>query len=161
MSSRQINTLLKTLAAIMIIVAVVVVVGSIVVPVKTDPSQQITETTSARDNAAASDLPPLSEFEPVFTASLRGSSVAPSTQPALASAAGLTLVGTVGDRVALVRGAGTEEVEARLVGEKIDGNELVAVRAGEVDMRTADGVVTLKKQPDTQTPEYIHGAKQQ
>jgi hypothetical protein len=159
MTSQRINLLCKSVAAVLTLIAAIVVVGAFIVPLRVDTTSDASGASSERANASgASDLPPLTDFEALLSISLRGQNSAPSTQPALATASGTTLVGTVGDRIALVRGSGSGEVEARMVGERFDGVELVAVRAGEADMRTADGIVTLKKQPDEQTPEYIHRA---
>ena len=78
--------------------------------------------------------------------------------PSATTAAGLTLVGTIGDKIALVQT--NDNVEARAVGERFDGAELLAVRAGEADVRTSSGVVTLRKPAEAPQPQYIHGGRQ-
>ena len=64
----------------------------------------------------------------------------------------------MGDNVALVRSGG--ETESRLIGEKFPGGEIVAVRAGEADIRTNDGVVTIRKTPEATEPNFIRGGTQ-
>lgn len=154
MSIRQINFTMKAAAGVMLLASAAVLAGSMLMPLDTrvagpvDPSIAKTESSSS-----ASDLPPLEDFAPVFAAHLRGQTVAAA--PVLASSGSLTLVGTVGDNVALVRSG--SETEARVVGEKFAGAEIVAVRAraGEADIRTSDGIVTLRKSPDATEPNFI------
>src|SRR2546430_4828103 len=152
MTIRQINLLMKAAAALMIVASAVVRTGAMMMPL--DDSRALSSEQrvgKAESSSSAPDLPPLEDFAPVFAAHLRGQTVAPA--PALASSGSLTLVGTVGENVALVRSGG--ETEARLVGEKFAGGEVVAVRAGEADIRTSDGVVTLRKSPDAAQPDFI------
>src|SRR5436853_1764869 len=133
MSIRQINLLMKASAGMMLVASALVIAASMLMPLDTrvassvDPSA--VKTTSS---SSASDLPPLEDFTPVFAAHLRGQTIAPA--PAAASSGSLTLVGTVGDNVALVRSG--SETEARVVGEKFAGAQIVAVRAraGEADI---------------------------
>jgi hypothetical protein len=157
MTIRQTNLAMKLAARLMIGGGLVALATAMLLPLETRSTTS--NTLPANNSSAAStanDLPPLESFDVVFTAPLRPQVTASSSSVAT-SAAGMTLVGTVGDMVALVQS--NNNVEARLVGERFDGNEILAVRAGEADVRTGNGVVTLRKSAEAQQPQYIHGGK--
>ena len=155
MTTRKTNTILRTIAAMFIgggamaiAVAMIAPIGlETVGPTSADPSN------NPRIAASTSDVPPLDQFEPIFAA-LQAQPEASTTPPAVTSAGGLTLVGTVGDRIAMIRNGG--ETEVKSIGDRIDNAELIAVRSGEIDMRTPDGVVTLRKPSESTDPEFIH-----
>ena len=152
------HLLMKAAAGLMLVASAVVLAGAFLIPLEN--GEAVSAGPSAAKNSvdsSASDLPPLEDFAPVFAVHLRGQTGAPAA-PAVASSGSLTLVGTVGDKVALVRSDG--ETEARLVGEKFAGGEVVAVRAGEADIRTSDGIVTLRKTPDATEPNFIREGTQ-
>ena len=94
----------------------------------------------------------LATFEPVWNLELRRSfdqvattTVAKEAPPGEAkSGAGITLLGTIGDSLALIQ---TKDgvVEVKGVGESAGGAKIVSVRPAEVDVEIAGRVVTLKK----------------
>jgi hypothetical protein len=138
----------------MLAASAAVIAGSMLMPLDTHVASSVdSSNVKTESSSSASDLPPLEDFAPVFAAHLRGQTIAAAS--AVASSGSLTLVGTFGDNVALVRSG--SETEARVVGEKFAGAEIVAVRAraGEADIRTSDGIVTLRKSPDAAEPNFI------
>src|SRR2546423_4162779 len=134
MTIRQINLLMKASAGVMVVASAIGLVGAMTMPLDNRMASSVEQSAAKTESSSsAPDLPPLEEFAPVFAAHLRGQTIAPA--PVLASSGGLTLVGTVGDNVALVRsGGGTE---ARLVGEEIAGGGNVAAPPGARHVRTS------------------------
>lgn len=158
MSVRQINLAMKTSAALMLLASALLLIGAAMTPLDNRVADSVDASVAKTESSSSiSDLPPLEDFAPVFAAHLRGQTSEPAA-PAVASSGSLTLVGTVGDNVALVHSG--SETEARVVGEKFAGGEIVAVRAGEADIRTNDGVVTIRKTPEATEPNFIRGGTQ-
>lgn len=170
MTVRRINLILRASSMIMIAGAAGAIVSSVVLPLEIDnPAADAANGSSADADLARSvssagagsslarsplnDLPPLDQFASVFSAQLRGQSIAHSST--VTSAAGLTLVGTIGDHLAIVRTG--DDTQVRSVGEQFEGGQIIAVRDGQADLRTPAGVLTLRKQADAAAPEYIHG----
>lgn len=170
MTVRQTNRILRVSAFAMLAVAALAFGGALLAPIPSGPARSSPATQPSDAQSIATALPPLEQFEPVFQASLRGRALSTaSATPAAAtinSAAGLVLVGTVGDRIAVLQN-GNGEAEVRAVGERINavGDELIAVRPGEADLRrhgagASDGeVVTIRKPPEPANPSFIQGAK--
>jgi hypothetical protein len=157
MTIRQINVTMTLAAAMMVAGGAIALAAAMWLPLGTSSSvSNVPPTNNSSAASTTSDLPPLESFDVVFNAPLRPQ-VTASASPVATSAAGMTLVGTVGDKVALVQS--DNNVEARLVGERFDGNEILAVRAGEADVRTRDGVVILRKSAEAAQPQYIRGGK--
>jgi hypothetical protein len=157
MTIRQTNLAMKLAAAVMIAGGLIAFAAAMVLPLEINsPPADRSSTASLNVGSTATDLPPLESFDAVFNAALRPQAVT-SSSPVAASAAGMMLVGTIGDNVALVQS--NNNVEARIVGERFDGNELLAVRSGEADVRTSDGMVTLRKSAEAAQPQYIHGGR--
>jgi hypothetical protein len=157
MTLRQITLAMKIATALMIGGGFVALGAAILLPLESNSSaSNLPASSNTTATSIATDLPPLESFDVVFNAQLR-----PQVTASLSSAttaAGLTLVGTIGDKIALVQS--NDNVEARAVGERFDGAELLAVRAGEADVRTSNGIVTLRKAADAPQPQYIHGGRQ-
>jgi hypothetical protein len=154
MTIRQINHLMRAAAITMIAGGVVAIAAAVFVPLNGSKLGSAIDS-SAQSRSVSSpptDLPPLDQFAPVFSAQLRGQPGTTSTP--VTSATGLTLVGTIGDQIALVRSG--DDTEARAIGEHFDGGQVIAIRNGEADLRTSDGIVTLHKQAEEPAPEYIH-----
>jgi hypothetical protein len=95
-------------------------------------------------------------MEPIWNLRLRaelsGSSAPVEAAPAPAFAAAqavnanlpVTLVGTIGESLAMLQGAGGE-VEIRAVGEAMDGIEILQVKPARVEIRYNGRVITLEK----------------
>ena len=154
MTIRQINHLMRASAVAMIACGAVAIAAAIFVPLDAHKPALVTGEKAQPVGAASTitDLPPLDQFAAVFSAQLRGQPGAASTP--VTSASGLTLVGTIGDQIALVRSG--DDTEARSIGEHFDGGQVIAIRNGEADLRTTDGIVTLHKQAEEPAPDYIH-----
>jgi hypothetical protein len=157
MSIRQINLLMKAAAGVMLVASAVLLAAAALMPLDKRAASSVDQgIAKTESSSSAPDLPPLEDFAPVFAAHLRGQTIAPA--PTVASSGSLTLVGTIGDNVALVRSG--NDTEARVVGEKFAGAEIVAVRAGEADIRTSSGLVTLRKAPESSEPSFIREGAQ-
>lgn len=156
MTIQRTNTMLRIAAALMIAGGVCAVAASLMMPINTAATISTNQIASqgANVNAARPNLPPLDQFEAIWARPLSGRRVAPSSQPAVTETSGLTLLGTVGDRIALMQNGGETEVHS--LGEQIDGAELTAVRNGEVDLRTGNNVITLHKPAEATAQDFIH-----
>jgi hypothetical protein len=74
--------------------------------------------------------------------------VAQPQPPPPSATPGITLVGTIGDGTAMFR-VGDGNVIVRSVGQRVGDAEVVAIRAGEAQLRTGGGIVTIRKNPTT------------
>jgi hypothetical protein len=163
MTRRRTNSLLYGGAAALGAAAVVVVVFS-VAPLESEATSprgvRVTPVAALATTHPASEVADLAALEPVLSRPLRGPAasvahIAPPTEahapPPPVAAAGLTLVGTIGDSTALLRGSeGTWSRDRS--GSAWGGAEVIAVRGGEAQVRIAGGrVVTLRKSPATTT----------
>ena len=97
----------------------------------------------------------LASFELILARQWRQSlTESSSSMPAEAATPGgvsqLTLVGTIGNSLALLRHA-DGSVEVKAVGETIDGAEVLAVRPGEIDIRK-DGANAILRKPKEPEP---------
>lgn len=168
MGPRRINFLLKGAAALLLMAATGVIAVGLMVP--TGPQEEHLEVRTAASRPATSpvaQLPALPEFERVWSRRLRptfgkagpGAETGIDAPAAMANATaqpsgvGVTLVGTIGDSVALIRD-GTGNVAAHVVGEAIAGaGTVVAVRPAEVDLQINGSRVTLRKAPEPELPQ--------
>ena len=170
MNHRRVNLMLRASAGLLALLAVGAVVGGLLSPLPTGESDGI-EVARARpvSRPTAAALPPLPEFERVWNRRLRpsfdtvtaandGTSsvvAAPATASPAVSASAISLVGTIGENIALIRDA-SGSVEARQVGETIAGvGTVVAVRPSEVDLQQDGRRVTLRRAPETPEPSPI------
>src|SRR4051812_30844796 len=162
MTVQRVNLLFRLSAIAMLAGGAVALAVALLVPIRTESADASPATQPSNIKSIAA-VPPLDQFEPVFRASLRGRdlSSASATRAAatINSAPGLILIGTVGDRIALLQN-GNGEAEVRAVGERItDGDELIAVRPGEADLRRKaagavnDEIVTIRKPAESAEPD--------
>lgn len=108
-------------------------------------------TSHTRPNA----VPAIESFEPIWEARLRGPlgdgepelADAGRAPPAAGASPPLTLVGTIGTSLAMLR-TPSAQVEVRGVGETLLGAEVVSVRPAQVDLRYNGRLVTLNKPPE-------------
>src|SRR5688500_13709332 len=95
----------------------------------------------------------LASYEPVWTLELRkplngdpapAVVTAPVTPAQANNPAAITLVGTIGDTLALIQ---TQPglIEVKAVGESVGGAKILAVRPSEVDLQAAGQTTTLTK----------------
>jgi hypothetical protein len=108
--------------------------------------------------AATRPAPAMDELRQAWEAPLRQQLVETAAKPPAAGDGAIatpsqapvpiTLVGTIGQTLALVKINNTSVVEVRGVGEKIAGAEILAVRPAQVDVKFNGRMVTLKKAPD-------------
>lgn len=160
MNPRRVQLLLRALSVLLVLAGgVVVALTWMELPDRESMGDQRAPATRPATHAVAS-LPSLPDFETIWARRLRpsfGPAVADGMTPGIATVpgaatpqtvAGVTLVGTIGSSVALVRdGAGN--VEAHQVGETVaGGGEVVAVRPSEMDLRVNGQVVTLRRIAD-------------
>ena len=152
MSVRRINLLLWTCAAAMAAGAAAVLALAVMMPVEVTPLPGAARADRApTTRAGTAGLPDLVAFEPVWKLDLRKSltaTVAPSQAQAVTAAAKtdsglpITLVGTIGDSLALVK-TRNGEVEVKAAGESAAGVKIVTVRPSQVDVEFGGQVVTL------------------
>jgi hypothetical protein len=152
-SVRRINFALWTSAALMAAGVAAVLPLALLLPVEVIPEAAAPGVNrSAATRSATDRLPQLAAFEPVWKLDLRKSlsgevAATPQAVPAAASVDGglpITLVGTIGDSLALVKTRGGE-VEVMAVGETAAGVKIVSVRPSQIDVEFAGQVVTLTK----------------
>jgi hypothetical protein len=154
-SARRINLILRTLAVAMTAGAIGALAWAFLSPVKVDTdSAGLRRMAPAASAPAADSLPPLASFEPIWKLDLRkpldgAPAAAPLARQAAATAPAnngipITLVGTIGDSLALVRTA-DGAVEVKAVGESAAGAKIVSVRPSQIDVEFAGQVVTLRK----------------
>lgn len=160
MNVRKVNLTLWTVAGTLAVGAVVVAVMGVLAPVDVD------EPTSARavkSVAATSQASPdarlgLEAFERIAAIKLRkpleGAPATAGTGPQMtevtpattAGAAGapFTLVGTIGQSLAMIQTAGGG-IEVKAVGEQANGAKIVAIRPSQVDVEVGGARMTIAK----------------
>ena len=152
MSVRRINLLLWTCAAALAAGAAAVLALAVMLPVEVAPEAVGSGTSRLPATRPSTDrLPQLASFEPVWNLDLRKSlttTVATSQAQAVTAAAKtdnglpITLVGTIGDSLALVKTRGGE-VEVKAAGESAAGVKIVSVRPSQVEVEFGGQVITL------------------
>jgi hypothetical protein len=168
MNTRRINLALWVAAAGLAAAGVAVFAAGLLLPVDVDglaaaDGRGNVDDAAGRLVTGRRALPPLAEFEPAWAARLRAP-LAPATAPAGGPAAGpagdappvppaaasppVTLVGTIGDALALLR-APDGSVQVCAAGETLTGGATVlAVRPAQVDVRYNGQLVTLHRAAD-------------
>ena len=151
MNVRQINLALQSAAVALASAALLSVIVGVLAPIETAPKVATGLSTATPKDAAAA-LPSVDSFGPIFAKTLQGSSVtaAVNNDPPPAETgvpvAQLTLVGSIGNSVALIKGPdGT--VGMVELGDDVDGAAVVAIRPSQVDLRLNGKVTTLTKVP--------------
>lgn len=176
MNTRRTNSILWGTAAALGCAAVGVAATGLLLPLdgrSDDEADVVRQAGPATRTASAGGpgLPPLESFAPVWTARLRRPFAVAETSPpasvvptpaAVRSAATaadqppppLTLVGTIGDALALLR-APDGSVEVRAVGESVAAATVLAVRPAQVDLRYNGRLVTLRRPADSPEPDPL------
>ena len=156
MSIRRVNALLWGAAAVMCAAAVGVVVLGIITPVGRDDGAPVAAAGAAtRPTMLPATEPSLAAYQRIWELKLRPPLNAAVSQPAgpvvAAAKAGpqssglsVTLVGTVGNTVAMLK-MPNGDVQVKRVGETAAGAKLVAVRPAQADLQVDGRVVTLRK----------------
>jgi hypothetical protein len=145
MTMRRINLLLWTATALLMVAAAGIVAAAIVMPLATLGSQMPAPDISA---ATQPQVDALEDYARIWSRSLRNlesrtdAPAVASTQPA--KGPGLTLAGTVGHSVALLRTA-DGAVHVRAVGERLAGAQVVAIEPYKVELRHDGQTITLAK----------------
>ena len=160
MSERRINLLLWTVAGCCTAGAVAALALAFLIPLESVARDAAPATRPASPALASRDLPSLPEFEPIFNAVLRPAlSEAPpeaavvaqaSPTSTAADAVGLTLVGTIGQSLAMLRNA-QGEVELRGVGDTAGGATVVAIQPSRVEMQHNGRSIVLEKPKEPAT----------
>lgn len=162
MSTRRINLCLQLTAAVLALVAVLSLVAGLMVPVDAATvSVPVQRTVTATSKPASA--PTVESFAPVFarsfqappatatpTAVAAGTPAVPAAAPPppdpVIPVARLTLVGTLGESQALIRGPdGTVAIVEP--GDDLEGATVLTIRPSQVDVRQNGKVLTLRKPP--------------
>jgi hypothetical protein len=152
MQSRRINSILWMLAAALATGAAVTLALGALLPLEIDPTSAETATRPNGRQSATAPAPELAAFETILQKPLRQSLTdSPTSMPAEAATPSgqITLAGTIGISLALLRRA-DGSIEVKAVGETIDGAEVLAVRPGEVELRSGGETMTLRKPKETE-----------
>jgi hypothetical protein len=156
MNVRRINLSLWTLCgAFMLFAAALIIFALSPVDVQVDVTPDRNRV--AATTRATANLPELASFEPIWKLPLRvgateNLAVTPqntdANPPATNSTGQLTLVGTIGSSLAMLRTpAGIVEVKA--VGESAAGAKVLAIRPSQVDIEQAGQKITLTRPKDS------------
>ncbi len=153
MSGRRINVLLWTATAALIAGAVALVIAGVMVPVAVNSNEAMGGSRAATTRASSTNGAGADELEAVVSSPWRRAltdepaavSVA-ATAPAQRSSEQLpiTLVGTVGNTLAMLQGA-DGNVEVKAVGESAGGMKVLAVRPSQVDVEYNGRKMTLQR----------------
>ena len=157
MNSRQINTLLWTAAATLVIGAVTCATVTVLWPLKRAHDSDRDAIASASTMPAS--LPPLESLQAAASVPLhRSSTAAVATTQAVAAATTsapetppFTLAGTIGTSLALLR-TPAGQIELKSVGEEAMGAKVIAIRPSQVDVRFNGQSVTLQKPKEPGSP---------
>ena len=159
LSSRQINLAIWALAGVLSGAAAIALVLGTAMSLEDGGWPEPRDASGAgRPNSDA--LPSVASMEPIWNLRLRpelAKSPAAAESAPVAAAQPLTssgnlpvtLVGTVGESLAMLQGAGGD-IEVCAVGETIDGIEILQVRPARVEIRYNGRVITLEKPPEAQ-----------
>jgi hypothetical protein len=156
MTSRQINVYLRTLSIAIGVGAVIAVLLGLFLPLATDgqSSAGAKPTAPVAPVPTSNALPELASFSSIFAHRLRAplgeqvpAAPAAAEVPAAPAPAELTLVGTVGSSLAMIKGPdGT--VALIEVGDDVDGAEVLSIAPSQVQLRLNGRVTTLFKAPE-------------
>jgi hypothetical protein len=158
MRNRRINAVLWSATAVFAAGAVAVMAWAVLAPLPVTPAAGAPRDRARMSGDGRSALPAIESFEAVWQVRLRRPLVDGEPElaagavptPASGTAPPLTLVGTIGTSLAMLR-TPSAQVEVRGVGEQLLGAEVVAVRPAQVDLRYNGQVVTLSKPPERAT----------
>jgi hypothetical protein len=153
MSSRRINAMLWVGAGVLVALAVLVVAWGVMRPVEEDGGPQVRVNLPATNPAGVAGLPRLEEMAAAFDKPLRRDLIGtgPTTAPVNASANAnvnalpVTLVGTIGNSLAMLRMA-DGKIELKGVGESVAGMTVISIGPTKVEVRYNGKVVALDKQ---------------
>jgi hypothetical protein len=170
MSSRQINLLLRTSAISLCAIAVLSIAASLLLPLQLGSSRnkQPRSTSPTTVPSAPVVLRPLESFAAVWANPLRRplndqttDAQSPEAVAAQATAAAglpppVTLVGTVGTSLAMLRGP-DGVVSVLRVGDQLAGAQVLAIRPAQIDVRFNGRTLTLDKAKEAGAGISIHG----
>jgi hypothetical protein len=153
MSPDRLNVLLKAAAAAMACAAPLVAAAGLLLPLDaTGVPRRVRAAATKPAGASAAVVVPAESFGPALTRTLRpslaGVAAAPvEATPAAAPTVGLerlTLVGTVGNAVAMIQGPGGR-VALVEVGDDVEGAHVVSIRERLVELRQDGRIIRLEK----------------
>jgi hypothetical protein len=152
---RRVNLALKAMAVVLVLGAVMVVVAGSVMPLQSGDGGPDSSKLDGAHRLPV--LPALVDYQAALNAPLRQSlddlppaSDAPQPPvevPADGAGTGLTLVGTIGDSLALLRFSDGAVTVHALGDRLVNGMELVSIQPAEVQLRAGSQVTTLRKPP--------------
>lgn len=161
MNAKQINLVLWSAAGVASTAAIASLALGVLLPLQKVESTQFHAAVPASRPTAIAGVPPASAFEKIWGMSLRQplGDAPPSVPtppvanvvvpvPAPASGLPVSLVGTIGTSIAMLKSA-NNAVEVCAVGESLNGVTVVAVRQAEVDVRFNGQIVKLSKPTDS------------
>src|SRR5690349_20741307 len=149
MNSRQINSVLWTVAATLAIGALTCALLTVLWPLHgvAEPGDVAIATASTQPTS----LPPLESLQTAANVPLRRAVAVATTQDAANAPAAsasetppFTLAGTIGTSLALLR-TPAGQIELKAVGEEAMGAKVLAIRPSQVDVRFNGQSVTLQK----------------
>ena len=159
MQLRQTHRLLWSASAALLAAAILCALG-LFVPL--DPAARVDSSSASLSSTVSGPIDPnrplVASIDPALARPLRRplqeSAPAPpaaasAPQPQVASS--LTLVGTIGTSLAMIRTA-DGSVSAKGVGEQIGGAEILAIRPAQVDVRINGRSITLEKPRQSPSP---------
>jgi hypothetical protein len=158
-SERRINQLLWSAAVLFGGGAVLLLALAFVTPLDSVALDGNPATRPASQGRASRAMPELADFEPIFAAVVRPmpadailepavvADVAPAPSTAVPA---LTLVGTIGQSLAMLRNA-RGEVELKAVGDTAGDATVTSIQTSRVEMRQNGRAIVLEK-PDERAP---------
>ena len=154
MSERRINLLLWSMAGCFAAGTVAAIVLAFLIPLESTARNATPTTRPASQSLASREAPSLAEFEPIFNAVLRPAPTEALTEATVVAEAApastapdgsaLTLVGTIGQSLAMLRNA-HGEVELRGVGDTAGGATVVSIQPSRVEMQHNGRSIVLEK----------------
>ena len=139
---------------------VAAIAAAFLIPLESTARDATPTTRPASQSLASRDAPSLAEFEPIFQAVLRPAPTEALTEatvvaeaapaPTVPDGIALTLVGTIGQSLALLRNA-QGEVELRGVGDTAGGATVVSIQPSRVEMQHNGRSIVLEKPKEPAT----------
>jgi hypothetical protein len=159
-SERRINLLLWSMAGCFAAATVAAIAAAFLIPLESTARNATPTARPASQSLASRDAPSLAEFEPIFNAVLRPAPTEALTEATVVADAApaptapdgfaLTLVGTIGQSLAMLRNA-QGEVELRGVGDTAGGATVVSIQPSRVEMQHNGRSIVLEKPKEPAT----------
>lgn len=154
MNARNTNLALHAATALFALGTVAAIALGLLLPVESQAPTVVATGGKVPATTQATDTLPLASFEPIFYLQLRRNlaempAVATNKTPSITannanpSNLPITLVGTIGDSIALIQ-AGAD-IQAIAVGETSAGAKVLAIRPSQIDIEYAGQKITLNK----------------